>query len=107
MRTREQIIAERKRLKAEYGELFDRVAEILFRHDPIGINFETNTDEYEPEARTILPRLRTCINSDDVVTVAHEEFQHWFGPDEAGDKERYRALGEEIWNLWNKRAISV
>lgn len=107
MRTREQIIAERKRLKAEYGELFDRVAEILFRHDPIGINFETNTDEYEPEARTILPRLRTCNNSDDVVTVAHEEFQHWFGADEAGDKERYRALGEEIWNLWNKRAISV
>jgi hypothetical protein len=33
-RTREEIKGERKRLKAEYGELFDDVAAILFRHDP-------------------------------------------------------------------------
>jgi hypothetical protein len=42
MRTKEQIAAENKRLKAEYGNLFDRVTEILFRHDPIGINCEDN-----------------------------------------------------------------
>ena len=47
--TREEIIAERKRLKAEYRELFDEVSKLLFQHDPIGINFEDNTDEYEPE----------------------------------------------------------
>lgn len=97
---------EKKRLKAEYQKLFDQVAEILFRHDPIGINFEHNTNEYEPEARTILPRLRMCNDSDDVTTVAFEEFQKWFGPDDAGDKERYRSLGEEIWHVWNQRKIS-
>ena len=102
MRTREDILTENKRLKAQYGKLFDDVAEILFRHDPIGINFEDNTDEYEPEVRTILPRLRTCQDSDDVVTVAYEEFQKWFGPGIAGDSEKYRALGEEIWHLRNK-----
>ena len=51
----------------------------------IGMNLEETTSEYEPEARTILPRLRMCDNSDDVVTVAYEEFQKWFGPDIAGD----------------------
>ena len=101
MRTKEQIVAENKRLKAEYGKLFDQLAEILFRHDPIGINYEDNSDEYEPEVRTILPRLRTCHDSQDVVSVVYEEFQKWFGPDIAGDKEKYRSLGEEIWSLCN------
>lgn len=105
MRTREDIVAENKRLKAQYGRLFDDVAEVLFRHDPIGINFEDNTDEYEPEARTILPRLRTCANSDEVVAVVFEEFQKWFGPQIAGGKERYSSLSEEIWLRWNKTRI--
>ena len=69
------------------------------------MNFEDASKEYEPEARTILPRLRMCNNSDDVVTVAYEEFQKWFGPDVAADKDRYRSLGEEIWHWWNQREL--
>jgi hypothetical protein len=57
-------IERRKRLKQEYGELFDQTSAILFRHDPIGINFEDNTGEYDPEAGTILPRLAACAFSD-------------------------------------------
>ena len=45
--TREQILEERRQLKAEYGALFDSITALLFRHDPIGINFEDNVDEYE------------------------------------------------------------
>ncbi|MDH3592492.1 MAG: hypothetical protein OER88_11465, partial [Planctomycetota bacterium] len=56
---REQIEAERRQLRAEFGSLFDEVSGILFELDPIGINFKTNTDEYEPEVGTILPRLQT------------------------------------------------
>lgn len=96
---------ENKRLKAEYQRLFDQLAEILYRYDPIGIGCE-ESNEYEPEARTILPRLKLCNDSNDVVTVVHEEFQKWFGPDVAGDQESYRSLGEEIWRLWNQREIS-
>jgi hypothetical protein len=107
MRTKELIEAENKRLKAEYGSLFDSVAEILFRHDPIGINFGDNRDEYEPEARTILPRLKTCQSSEDVATVTYEEFQRWFGSDIAGGREKYRSLGEEIWHSWTERKLNV
>lgn len=91
---------------AEYGGLFDDVTAVFFRHDPIGINFEDNTDEYEPEARTILPRLRTCHSVEDVLTVVHEEFQRWFEPDIAGARERYSAIADEVWSLWNKFAVS-
>ena len=43
---------ERKRLSSSYKQLLNEVSAILFRHDPIGINFEYNTDEYDPEAGT-------------------------------------------------------
>lgn len=70
----------RRRLKVEYGELFDSVAALLFRHDPIGMICEgdTNTDEYQPEARTILPRLKSCHSADDAHVVVHDEFVRWF-----------------------------
>jgi hypothetical protein len=102
LRTKEEIEAENQRVRTEYGALFDDLAAVFFRHDPIGINFDDNTDEYEPEARTILPRLRTCRSSEDALTVVHEEFQRWFEPDTAGARERYSAIADEVWSLWNK-----
>jgi hypothetical protein len=65
-RSREEIQQERRQLRNMYGALYDDVAALLFRHDPIGINFDVNTDEYEPEVGTILPRLRSCKSVDDV-----------------------------------------
>jgi hypothetical protein len=100
-RTREQILEERRQLKAAYADLFDAITEILFRHDPIGINFEVNTDEYEAEARTILPRLRTCKSPADVTAVVHEEFSRWFSPEIAGSNESYSEIAAEIWYLWH------
>jgi hypothetical protein len=103
-RTREQILAERRQLKAEYGELFESITTLLFRHDPIGINFEVNPDEYQPETGTILPRLRTCESSADVLRVVHEEFSRWFGIDTAGSVERYSEIADGIWQLWQDRS---
>jgi hypothetical protein len=64
------IARERAALRREYGELFDSVAAVLFEADPIRINFEINTDEYEPEAGTILPRLHTAT-SDRLIQTVH------------------------------------
>ncbi len=97
---RERIIEERKRLRSEYRDLFDSVASLLFRHDPIEINFETNTDEYEPEVGTILPRLRDCASQEDALRVVHEEFARWFDQDTAGSADRYEEISKEIWQLW-------
>ena len=59
-RTREQILDDRRKLKVEYGELFDDVSALLFRRDPIGIAFDNeNADEYDPEAGGT-PRQPLC-----------------------------------------------
>jgi|SRR6266850_5481272 len=99
-KTREQIIEERRQLRAEYGNLFDSTAVLLFRHDPVGINFEFNTDEYEAEAGTILPHLRSCQSADDVLRIVHQEFVRWFDAGIAGLQERYTNIAAEIWQLW-------
>jgi hypothetical protein len=95
-------LEERRRLRAESGNLFDDVAALLFRHDPVGINFDKNTDEYEPEAGTILPRLRYCESERDVRRVLHEEFVRWFDAGTAGPEERYTDVASEIWHLWKQ-----
>jgi len=103
-RTREQIVQERRRLRAEYGELFDAKAGLLFRADPIGISFDNeNLDEYAPEAGTVLPRLKSCESADDVLRVVHEEFVRWFDAGTAGPPERYAQVASEIWQLWQAR----
>ena len=102
-RTREQILEERRQLKAEYRELFDSITALLFQHDPVGINFEVNPDEYQTETGTILPRLGTCESSADVLRVVHEEFCRWFGTDTAGSVERYSQIADDLWKLWQGR----
>jgi hypothetical protein len=87
---------ERKRLSSSYKQLLNEVSAILFRHDPIGINFEDNTDEYDPEAGTILPRLRRGLSAEETTTIVHEEFVRWFEWETAGSPERYSAIAAEI-----------
>jgi hypothetical protein len=99
-RTKEEIQAGRQKLRDEYGDLLDHIAEILFRNDPIGINFDSNTDEYEPEASTILPKLRDCHSIEDTTTLVYDEFLHWFGPKSAGTREKYLAIADEVWIAW-------
>jgi len=98
---RERIQAERSALKQEYGVLFNAVAAALFEVDPMGINFGTNTDEYEPEAGTIIPRLGQANTVQDVETIVREEFCRWFGPQDAGPSEPYRNIANRIWEAWN------
>lgn len=94
---RDMIRAARAELRREYGDLYERLSRLLFTWDLMGINFQHNTDEYEPEVDTILPRLRTCTSAADVQRVVHEEFCRWFDADSAGDIERYEQIGRAIW----------
>ncbi|MFQ5640659.1 MAG: hypothetical protein ACE5IR_21985 [bacterium] len=93
----------RAEVQSKYPELFADLQQCLFKHDPIGINFESNTDEYAPEVGTIVPRLSACSSQADVFDVVYEEFVKWFGADVAGPKSRYEKVSEEIWMIWQER----
>ena len=102
MNDRERIQLERRQLRQEYGDLFDEVSAILFELDPIGINFESNTDEYEPEVGTILVRLQACHSAQDVRRVIHQEFIRWFDKGIAGAETHYQRAAERVWAAWQR-----
>jgi len=101
--SREHLQEERRHLRQHYTSLYDDVSSILFRHDPIGINFETNTDEYDPEVGTILPRLKEANSEEDLIRIIHEEFVRWFnGDDLVGEPNRYKLIAGDIWHAYQK-----
>ena len=90
-----------------YGELFGEVAALLFRHDPVGISFDDNTDEYEAEVGTILPKLRHCKSANDVRLVVHQEFVRWFDSATAGQETAYSEIAAEIWDVWQRYSSTI
>lgn len=82
--------------KREYLALVAGVEAILFRHDPVGINFETNSDEYNPEAVRIVAGLRKVITTERVAGLIHSVFVQMFGETSAGEQGRYTRIAEEI-----------
>lgn len=92
------------KLRQNYKQLYSEVQEILFRNDPMGINFEDNKDEYDPEVSTILPRLKETKSEIDVHNIVYDEFVRWFGADTAGNKDSkmYKSAASEIWTAWNE-----
>ena len=93
-----------QQIKKKYGELYTRIEEILFRHDPININYGFNSYEYDNEVETILLRLKRVKNIGDVQNICYKEFRYWFGnlyvcPEKYDD---YRIIAEEIWDELEK-----
>lgn len=84
----------RTELKHAYGAAYTMLSDILFSEDPLRINFRDNTDEYEPEVNTILPRLGSSQSVEDVRRIVHEEFVKWFELSMAGPEEKYQVIAE-------------
>src|SRR3954471_2302744 len=76
------------------------IAAILFERDPIGVNYEENTDEYRSEAQCIVIRLAAAQNEADVSAIVYDEFAHWFGITSAGPRSRYDEISRRIWTMW-------
>jgi len=91
-------------LKKQYSSLYTQIEKILFEHDLIGINFEDNTDEYAPEVDTILPRLSSASNVEDVFIIIKEEFIVFF-EDIAKDikDDLYKSMAEDVWLAWKQQ----
>ena len=93
-------VQKRKAVQKEFAALFDVFTKLLFEADPIGINFGTNTDEYDPEVGTIIPRLRHANTEDDAAQIIHEEFCRWFDAETAGSIDAYRKIAAQVWVEW-------
>ncbi len=84
--------------KRAHKRLYDEVVRILYRHDPIGIGVTMDgpSDEYGPEAGTILPRLSGIGTSQELAVILQQEFVRWFDEKLAGPVEEYLPIAAEI-----------
>jgi hypothetical protein len=96
------VTPENQELNTEYLALKDAVTELLYQHDPQGISYRAN--EYEPEARAIVPRLRNCRSEQDVARVIHQTFVEWFSSTTAGPVQHYEKIARDVWKLWQQKA---
>lgn len=88
---------ERKALRRKYASLYEEVESILFRHDPVEIAFEDNTDEYDPEVSTILPRAYPAETRDEVLTIVRDEFLRWFAPQRIFRQGSFEQIADEVF----------
>jgi hypothetical protein len=99
-RQREIERAERRRLLTESEQLVLDLEALLFRHDPMGINYETNLDEYRSEAETITLRRAEAKSVDDVRRIVNEEFIRWFDGVSVVRPDAFDVIARETWALW-------
>jgi hypothetical protein len=99
---REAIMSQETELaKQKFGALFTAVSAVMFDVDPMRINCIDNTDEYDPEAASVLLRLHSAQSVLEARTIIHEEFVHWFD-DMAGDEVEYTEVADRVWALWKQ-----
>jgi hypothetical protein len=94
---RDAILRRRRKLRSEFGDLYDRVSAILFKEDPGGVNFEINPDEYESEVDLILPRLPSCTSVADVQAVLYDVLLKMFDEDTVKAPDRLGRIAGLIW----------
>lgn len=85
----------------DYGNLFFTVTLLLFNHDPIGINFGDNPDEYVPEVHDIIARLQDNPNKLTTVQICNEVFNDWFGKELIHGID-FTLIAEDINIEWKK-----
>jgi hypothetical protein len=103
---KEEYARRRAEIRRRFGTLYDFLLALLFEVDPAGINFETNTDEYEPEVDTILPRLEGNQTVDDLQRLIHEEFVRWFAVERAGPPTKYSSIARRLYAELDRRRFS-
>jgi len=89
-------------LRGEYERVWDAILALLGRYDPAGIaSAGAPVAQYCTELKTILPRLQTASNQDDVQRIVHEEYVRWFSKEGVGEIVEYQDLAREIWSVWS------
>ena len=92
----------KKRRRELAGELFDKVSDILFEYDPVGLNFETNVGEYEPETRTIIPLINEARDINHLSELVRGVFVQMFEGVDIDRKEGiYAKIAARIWEVRN------
>lgn len=93
----------RQRQEQTLGALYTSLLHILSQYDLMGIvDWSGDLEEYELEARTILPRLPEARSAAELRHIIYEAFVDCFSIHTAGSESQYQAMAQEIWAAWQQ-----
>jgi hypothetical protein len=87
-------------LQKEYGNFYRVVSDIVFRHNPMELDGNHNTGDYDPEVDLLLSRIPEAENLRALQELLFEVFLTDFGEENCGGKERYDIAASEIWKAY-------
>ncbi len=100
---------QQRKLKQEYGWLYESFTQILAKDDPMNlVRIGAPVNEYDLEVNTILLRLHDAHSPEELGDIIYTVFVSAFGKSFASRgelsyqqyKPRFQALGETAWNEW-------
>lgn len=86
-------------VKGQDPIFFEKVMMLLFEHDPAGLNFGNNYDEYSDETARLIERLPEAESQQQFEEIIIEEFEYSFCPGHAA-KGKIKDASTAIWQLW-------
>jgi hypothetical protein len=89
-------------LQKEYGNFYRAVSDIVFRHNPMELDGNHNTGDYDPEVDVLLSRIREAENLSALQELLFEVFLADFGEENCGSRERYDVAASEIWKAYER-----
>ena len=94
----------RKHLQARYRALYNKIVDILFEIDPIGVHVQHDAEKFVPEATSILARLRDARFAEDVEHIVQQELRRWYGRRRLArqDPQRLARATIAICSAWNR-----
>jgi hypothetical protein len=97
---RARINTRRELVQKGYGPLYDKLQQILLKHNPAKLDPERGDmrDDYGLPVGTLIPKLKSTDQSR-LKHVLHREMSHWYR-DEAGTPDRYDEIAREMWAEW-------
>jgi len=85
-------------------KLKDALRRIFNKHDLIDIyeNKKINFDEYDPEIRLVLKKIKRDMTLENFTDELHKIFVKMFDERIAGPKSKYKKLSKEVYDFLTK-----
>jgi hypothetical protein len=73
-----------------------------YHHNPMELDGDHNTGDYDPEVDVLLSRIREAENLSALQELLFEVFLADFGAENCGSRERYDVAASEIWKAYER-----
>ena len=90
-----------KKARAAFPELFNKIREIVYQHDPSGLfSVGAPKDEHDDSVYKIISLLRNKKSLEEVPDVLDKAMGGWLEENPEASDDMWVSMAPEIWEAW-------